>query len=414
MSLLFKQFAIYAGLLALGGGAGWVGTTYLKPLDPNAAFNEAAVSTPPPSSLPADNTPVVYRVAPASTESSTSHNFIAAAVEKVGLAVVRIDSSRTVARDSGRSFGDPSDNPLFKRFFGEEMPIPQERVEQGTGSGFIISTDGHIITNAHVIEGAERVTVVLKDGRSFEGKVVGIDPVTDVAAVKIEASDLPIVVLGRSEDLLPGQWAIAIGNPLGLDNTVTAGIISALDRSSSQVGIPDRRVRFIQTDAAINPGNSGGPLLNDRGEVIGINTAIRANAQGLGFAIPIETGQRVAQQLFASGKAEHPYLGIQMVDLTPEKRDQINQDSELNLQVTADRGVLIVDIMPSAPADSAGLRAGDIIIKVNNVNVTSAADVQNQVEASRVGELVSVEIMRQDRSQVVQVKPSAFPVDEAG
>ncbi|HEY9631368.1 MAG TPA: HhoA/HhoB/HtrA family serine endopeptidase [Coleofasciculaceae cyanobacterium] len=413
MSLLFKQFAIYAGLLALGGGAGWVGTTYLKPLDPNAALNEAAASTPPPSS-PADNTPVVYRVAPASTESSTSHNFIAAAVEKVGLAVVRIDSSRTVARDSSRGFADPSDNPLFKRFFGEEMPIPQERVEQGTGSGFIISTDGHIITNAHVIEGAERVTVVLKDGRSFEGKVVGIDPITDVAAVKIEASDLPIVVLGRSEDLLPGQWAIAIGNPLGLDNTVTAGIISALGRSSSQVGIPDRRVRFIQTDAAINPGNSGGPLLNDRGEVIGINTAIRANAQGLGFAIPIETGQRVAQQLFASGKAEHPYLGIQMVDLTPEKRDQINQDSELNLQVTADRGVLIVDIMPSAPADSAGLRAGDIILKVNNVNVTSAADVQNQVEASRVGEPVSVEIMRQDRSQVVQVKPSAFPIDEAG
>ena len=197
--------------------------------------------------------------------------------------------------------------------------------------------------------------------------------------------------------MLPGQWAIAIGNPLGLDNTVTAGIISALGRSSSQVGIPDRRVQFIQTDAAINPGNSGGPLLNDRGEVIGINTAIRANAQGLGFAIPIETGQRVAQQLFATGKAAHPYLGIQMVDLTSEMRDRINQDPASKIKVTSDRGVLVVDIMPSAPAAAAGLRPGDIILKINETAVTRASDVQNQVEVSSVGEMISVEVQRQGR-----------------
>jgi S1-C subfamily serine protease len=407
MSLfVFRQVAICAGLLALGGGVGWLGNTYLKLSDPSATAPESA-TTPV-------NRPVVYNVAPLAKQPHSSHNFIAAAVEKVGLAVVRIDSSRTISDSSGNGLGNSFDNPLFKRFFGEEMPLPQEHVEQGTGSGFITTPDGHVITNAHVVESAERVTVTLKDGRTFEGKVVGIDPVTDVAAVKIEASGLPIVVLGRSEDLLPGQWAIAIGNPLGLDNTVTAGIISALGRSSSQVGIPDRRVRFIQTDAAINPGNSGGPLLNDRGEVIGINTAIRANAQGLGFAIPIETGQRVAQQLFATGKAAHPYLGIQMVDLTPEMRDRINQDPESNLEVTVDSGVLIVDIMPNAPAAAAGLRSGDIILKVNETNVATATDVQNQVEASSVGEMISVEVRRQDRSQVLQVRPSAFPVEEAG
>ncbi|MBW4660896.1 MAG: trypsin-like peptidase domain-containing protein [Drouetiella hepatica Uher 2000/2452] len=401
MSLfVFRQLAICAGLLALGGGVGWVGNTYLKHSDPSVTANESAAT-----SL---NTPVVYRVAPLQ-QSHANHNFIATAVDKVGPAVVRIDSARTVS-NRGNGFSSPP----FKRFFGEETPSPQERVEQGTGSGFITSVDGHIITNAHVVEGSDNVTVTLKDGRIFEGKVVGVDPITDVAAVKIEASSLPVVVLGRSEDLLPGQWAIAIGNPLGLDNTVTAGIISALGRSSSQVGIPDRRVRFIQTDAAINPGNSGGPLLNDRGEVIGINTAIRANAQGLGFAIPIETGQRVAQQLFATGKATHPYLGIQMVDLTPEMRDRINQDPASKLKVTVERGILVVDVMPSAPAAAAGLRPGDIILKVNETVVTSASDVQNQVEDSRVGEMLAVEVQRQGESLIFQVRPSAFPIEEVG
>ena len=181
MSLfVFRQLAICAGLLVLGGGVGWVGNIYLKHPDPSVTANESRAT-----SL---NTPVVYRVAPLE-QTRTSHNFIAAAVEKVGSAVVRIDSSRTVSDGSSKSFS----NPLFKRFFGEETPLPQERVEQGTGSGFITSIDGHIITNAHVVEGTDRVTVTLKDGRTFEGKVVGIDPVTDVAAVKIEASGLPIV-----------------------------------------------------------------------------------------------------------------------------------------------------------------------------------------------------------------------------
>ncbi len=209
-----------------------------------------------------------------------------------------------------------------------------------------------------MVSGTDKVEVTLKDGRVFEGQVIGSDSVTDVAAVKIDAKKLPSVQLGRSDNLIPGQWAIAIGNPLGLDNTVTAGIISATGRSSSQVGVPDKRVSFIQTDAAINPGNSGGPLLNDRGEVIGINTAIRADAQGLGFAIPIETAKRVADQLFAKGKVEHPYLGVQMVDLTPALRKEINQDSDANLKVNQDEGVLIVRVFDSSPAAKAGIQQG--------------------------------------------------------
>jgi S1-C subfamily serine protease len=235
--------------------------------------------------------------------------------------------------------------------------------------------------------------------------------VTDVAVVKIEASDLPQVELGNTESLAPGQWAIAIGNPLGLDNTVTAGIISAIDRSSSQVGIPDKRVQFIQTDAAINPGNSGGPLLNDQGQVIGMNTAIRANAQGLGFAIPIETAKRIADQLFATGEVQHPFLGIQMVSLSPEMQQRINEDPELNIKVDQDSGVIIVRVMEDTPAEAAGLQRGDIIQKINGKAVETPVEVQSQVEGSRIGESLQVEILRNGDQETIEVKPMALPSD---
>src|SRR4028119_20504 len=223
---------------------------------------------------------------------------------------------------------DVFNDPFFRRFFGSRVPTePDTRVERGTGSGFIISSNGQILTNAHVVAGADTVSVTLKDGRAFKGKVLGVDTVTDVAVVKIDAGNLPAVSLGNSDQLKPGEWAIAIGNPLGLDNTVTTGIISATGRTSSQVGVPDKRVQFIQTDAAINPGNSGGPLLNASGQVIGMNTAIIQRAQGLGFAIPINTAQRIANQLVTQGKVEHPYLGIQMVTLTPELKKNLNSRS---------------------------------------------------------------------------------------
>lgn len=405
MGLSMKNVGFYAVLLAIGGSAGWASAYYMRSVTRPA---EPAVATAP-SPAPT-NAPVVFRetqaVAQVPLLANTNHNFIADAVKKVGSSVVRIDSERSVASQ----IPDALENPFFRRFFGEDVPIPpQDRVEQGTGSGFIVSQDGRVITNAHVVEGASTVKVTLKDGRTFDGKVVGVDPITDVAAVKIEAASLPAVTLGNSEALVPGQWAIAIGNPLGLDNTVTAGIISATGRSSNDVGIPDRRVRFIQTDAAINPGNSGGPLLNDRGEVIGINTAIRANAQGLGFAIPIETGWRIAQQLFDKGQAQHPYLGIQMVDLSPELRDRINSDSELNLKVNDTQGVMIIQVMENAPAAQAGIRPGDVILKVNSVPVATSSDVQQQIETSQVGGSVSVEVKRGSETRTIQVRPVAFP-----
>ncbi len=282
-------------------------------------------------------------------------------------------------------------------------------MERGTGSGFILSSDGKLLTNAHVIEGADTVEVTLKDGRSFVGEVIGADPVTDVAVIKIEATDLPVAPLGNTADLSPGQWAIAIGNPLGLDNTVTAGIISALDRSSTQVGIADKRVQFIQTDAAINPGNSGGPLLNASGEVIGMNTAIRANAQGLGFAIPIETAKRISDQLFETGEVQHPYLGIQMVNLDKEIRDRINQDEEIGVKISEEQGVVIVKVMPGTPAEAAGLKQGDVIRRINNKAVLTVTDVQSQVESSGIGEDLQVEVIRAGKSQKIGVKPTALP-----
>ncbi len=389
MSLSLRKLAIATSLLAVGGGIGLIANHQLK----NRTENGAVTWQTAPNSVTL------------SSNNSQDSNFISAAVDRVGPAVVRIEASRRVSSDVPDNLRDP----LFKRFFGEQLPAPQDRVERGTGSGFILTADGRMLTNAHVVEGADTVQVTLKDGRTFDGKVIGVDPVTDVAAVKINTQSLPTVVLGKSASLIPGQWAIAIGNPLGLDNTVTAGIISATDRSSGEVGVPDKRVRFIQTDAAINPGNSGGPLLNDRGEVIGINTAIRADAQGLGFAIPIETAQRVAEQLFAKGKAEHPYLGVQMVDLTPTLREKLNQNPESGVKVNQDQGVLIARIAEGSPADKAGLQAGDIIQKVNSSGVKTASDVQAQVETSQIGKPLAIEVKRNGQVETVQVRPAAFP-----
>lgn len=395
MTLSIKQLVIAVALLTLGGGAALIGNHYVK----QEQRSENRISVVPTALQPR----------PSSTNSSnnepTLSNFIAAAVERVGPAVVRIDAARKVRSQ----VPEPFQNPLFRRFFGNELPVPEERLERGTGSGFILSADGRLITNAHVVAGADTVAVTLKDGRSFDGKVLGTDPVTDVAVVKIDAGGLPTVRLGRSDDLMPGQWAIAIGNPLGLDNTVTAGIISATGRSSSQVGVPDKRVSFIQTDAAINPGNSGGPLLNERGEVIGMNTAIRADAQGLGFAIPIETAQRIANQLFAKGKVEHPFLGIQMIDLTPAVRKQINQDDEANLKVSQDEGVLIVRVFDSSPAARAGLIQGDIILTLNGNPIKSSDQVQRLVESSSVDDFLEIEINRNGQSRKIKVRPGAFP-----
>ncbi|WP_017713641.1 trypsin-like peptidase domain-containing protein [Prochlorothrix hollandica] len=375
-------------LFLLGGGVGlWVGRLSAlgsqgSPSSFPVTFTATHIESPAPqgvSPLPLDNP-----------------NFMAQAVAQVGESVVRIDTV-TLAPDLDRS--------PFQHWFGR--PQQPDSIDRGSGSGLLLGREGRIITNAHVVEGADGVEVALRDGQIVAGTVVGLDRVTDIAAIQIAAGNWSTPPLGRSVAVVPGQWAIAIGNPLGLDNTVTAGIISAVGRSSSQVGIPDKRVTFIQTDAAINPGNSGGPLLNDRGEVIGINTAIRSDAQGLGFAIPIEKALAIAEQLFTTGKVEHPFMGIQMVNLTPELRQKLQNDATLRLKLHQDNGVLVVRVLAESPAAVAGLQSGDLIETVGGVAVATTGEVQAQVEASVVGEPLTLVIRRSNQAQTLTVIPQA-------
>lgn len=358
--------------------------------------------------VPAAPSSPALTFAPASpTLTSADPNFITNVVQKVGPAVVRIDSTRTVKTQLPEAFNDP----LLRQFFGDQLPSSQnQQVEKGVGSGFIVGSEGRIITNAHVVDGVDTVQVTLKDGRSFAGQVLGADPVTDVAVIKIDASNLPTVTLSNSDQIQPGEWAIAIGNPLGLDNTVTEGIISATGRSSGQVGMPDERVNYIQTDAAINPGNSGGPLLNQQGEVIGMNTAIIQDAQGIGFAIPINTVDRIANQLAEHGKVDHAYLGVQMLTLTPQLKQEINRDPNSGLSVSEDRGVLVGKVIPDSPAAKAGLRAGDVISQVNGQTVTDASTLQQLVEASQVGSHLQIGLKRNGQEMTISVQTESVPV----
>jgi S1-C subfamily serine protease len=333
--------------------------------------------------------------------SATEADYVARVVQSVGNAVVRIESEREVVRSDRTS--------ELERFLGRERD--QTQVQRGTGSGFIISPDGQIVTNAHVVNRASRVTVILRDGRRLQGQVVGSDPLTDVAVIRVNETGLPAARLGNSENLLPGQAAIAIGNPLGLSNTVTQGIVSATGRTSSDLGVPDRRVDFIQTDAAINPGNSGGPLLNSSGEVIGVNTAIIQGAQGIGFAIPINTARRIADQLIANGRVDHPYVGVQMAELTPEVRQLINQQNP-TVQIQRDRGVVVVGVVRNSPAARAGMRPGDVIEQINGTAVSSPDQVQQQVDQIGLGKPLEMTIARNAQQQRISLRPEALPTQE--
>lgn len=332
-------------------------------------------------------------------------SFVANAVEQTGPAVVRIDTEKVVSR----SFNPIFEDPFFQDFFGSQFPQqPQQQRVTGQGSGFIIEDNGLILTNAHVVDGADRVVVTLRDGRSFEGEVRGTDEVTDLAVVKIDArgEDLPVAPLGNSDQVKVGDWAIAVGNPVGLNNTVTLGIISTLSRSSAQVGIPDKRIDFIQTDAAINPGNSGGPLLNAQGEVIGINTAIRADAMGIGFAIPINKAKEL-QTILANGQeVPHPYIGVQMITLTPELARDNNQNPNSPFLIPEVEGVLVVRVLPNTPAEQAGIRVGDVITKVNNQPVTDGSQLQSLVEEAGINKNLTVSIKRGDRDLELRVTTS--------
>lgn len=387
-----RKLATSLALVLLGAGTATAGTyAAMGPL------NQTAEDSIVEQFAYSEATPVSLTV-PAEAAS------VAEVVQAVGPAVVRINASRTVTQRA------PNVPESFRRFFGDQMPsqMPRERTQSGVGSGFIVSEDGRILTNAHVVEGADTVQVTLKDGRTFEGEVLGTDPVTDVAVIDLDANDLPTLAVSEAE-LLPGEVAIAIGNPLGLDNTVTVGIVSATGRTSGQVGIPDKRVDFIQTDAAINPGNSGGPLLNARGEVIGMNTAIIQGANGIGFAIPMDAVQRISDQLVADGKVDHPFIGIRMVDLDAEVRDSINQNPNSGFSVEADSGVLIAEVVPNSPAAKAGLRSGDVVSQVNGESISTGQEIQKAVDANGLDRDLRLDINRNGDSQTLSLRPEPLP-----
>jgi S1-C subfamily serine protease len=334
-------------------------------------------------------------------------NFIADAAEKASPAVVTIDTERKVDAQQERNDSLDKLDPLFKEFFGNRLPeLPKNYRQRGSGSGFIVSADGTIFTNAHVVDGVDVVKVTLQDGRTFTGKVRGVDPLTDLAVVKIQSpSSLPTVEIGSSAKLRPGEWVIALGNPLRLKNTVTAGIVSALARGSDEVGVGDKRVDFIQTDAAINPGNSGGPLINIYGQVVGINTAIIQGASGIGFAIPIDEVRSITDRLIADGKVIRPFIGVQMVTLSPDVLRQLKEEADKSVVLpTLDKGVLVQRVIPKSPAAKGGLIAGDVIMEVDNAQVLTAKDVQERVGTHHVGEKVMFKVQRKSEVKILQLE----------
>ena len=296
-----------------------------------------------------------------------------------------------------RPFGnDPFFRDFFDRFF---EGFPKAKRQMSLGSGVIIDKGGYILTNNHVVKDADEITVKLANKKEYKSRVVGIDPKTDLAVIKVNADeDLPVAVLGDSDALKVGEWALAIGNPFGLDHTVTVGVISATGRSD--VGIATYE-NFIQTDASINPGNSGGPLLNIKGEVIGINTAIIASGQGIGFAIPINMAKKVIDDLIKRGKVTRGWLGVGIQPLTPELAK--------SLGLSLEEGVLINRVMPKSPAEAAGLKEGDVITSVDGKKITDSRQLQRMVAELEVGRVIELGLLRDGKPLRVKLKVGELP-----
>ena len=321
-------------------------------------------------------------------------SFISKAVEKTGSSVVTIDTQRYVRK---RQFPRNSQlflDPYFERFFGLDLPKDnQPKIEQSQGSGFIFA-DGLVMTNAHVVNGSDKVIVGLTNGKKFKGQLIGQDFFTDIAVLKIEGKGpWPKAQLGDSTKIQVGDWAIAVGNPFGLENTVTLGIISNLKRNVTQLGIYDKKLELIQTDAAINPGNSGGPLLNSNGEVIGINTLIRSGpGAGLSFAIPINKAKEIAYQLINNGKVIHPMIGISLID---------EGDFETN-----NNAVKVGYVVPNSPAEKSGIMVNDLIIKVGNKEIETASDVISEISKNGINKQINILLKRRNKFIKLKVIPT--------
>lgn len=329
--------------------------------------------------------------------------------KRVTPAVVNISTTKTMKGLEKSPLSPFFQDPFFRRFFGDELfrehEMPRKHKEQSLGSGVIVSEDGYIVTNNHVVEGADEIKVVLSDRREFVGKVVGADPKTDLSVVKIKASELPAIVWGDSDQIEVGEFVLAIGSPFGLNQTVTSGIISAKGRAN--VGIADYE-DFIQTDAAINPGNSGGALVNIRGELIGINTAIFTRSggyMGIGFAVPSNMAKSVMDSLVKGGKVTRGWLGVYIQDITPELAKQFN--------LNANTGALVSDVMEGSPAEKAGLQRGDVIVQYNGKEVENNSHLRNMVAQTPVGKATDVKIIRDGQTEVLKVTIGELPAEMA-
>jgi serine protease Do len=348
--------------------------------------NNATAQGVPVAAAPAASAPAAAAGAP--TSSVTLPDFTRIASQN-GKAVVNI---RVVGTTKASMRGGPQIDPndpfyeFFRRFQGPQSPRGGGDVPVfGAGSGFIVSPDGVILTNAHVVRDANEVTVKLADRREYRAKVLGSDPATDVAVLKIDAKNLPVVPIGNSRNLQVGEWVLAIGSPYGLESTVTAGVVSATGRSLPN----DGNVPFIQTDVAVNPGNSGGPLFNTRGEVVGINSQIYSQTggyQGLSFAIPIDVAARIKDQIVATGKVQHAKLGVSIQD--------VNQGFADSFKLASPEGALVANVERGSAAERAGLKAGDVVRKVNGQAIIGSGDLPGMLAVSKPGDKVALDVWR--------------------
>jgi Do/DeqQ family serine protease len=321
--------------------------------------------------------------------------------QKVQPSVVSIRSERTVTVSPGEGFGeDFFKGTPFEDFFRQHGGPPMKRKQMGEGSGVIVDPKGYILTNYHVVAGADKLTVQLFDGRELQGTVQGTDSKTDLAVVHVEVRDLPLAVLGDSDKIQVGEWAIAIGSPFGLKETVTVGVISAKGRTGLGTGTYED---FIQTDASINPGNSGGPLVNIEGEVIGINAMIISPGQGIGFAIPINLAKSIMVELIQMGKVIRPWVGIGLQDLTPELMKSFN--------ITEKEGVLISQIYERSPAEKAGLKVGDVIVQIDGKRIKNGQDVVREVLKKQVDQEILFEVIRDGKRVEVPVVTAQMPTE---
>ncbi|MDR1916509.1 MAG: Do family serine endopeptidase [Synergistaceae bacterium] len=336
-------------------------------------------------------TAVQVAAAPRAGDDVYTNNPVVKIASDCSPAVVNIDTETMVTRRANPF----ADDPFFREFFGQEFERFNRAVPmRGKGSGFIVDKAGYILTNNHVVEGADKITVTMMDGRHFEADLIGKDPTFDLAVIQIKADDVPVLTLGDSDAAEIGEWVVAIGNPHGFENSVTAGIISAKNRTLQAGNINFQG--FMQTDAAINPGNSGGPLINLKGEVVAINTAIVPYAQGIGFAVPVNMAKQIMRDLIENGEVKRGWLGIMLQDLTPGFAETYN--------VPVDEGAIIADVAPKSPADAAGLKRGDAISAIDGQTIKSSQDVVLYIRNKLTGDRVSVEIYRNGRKQTIRVR----------